>query len=450
MGLLVVLLSSLVAMGAALIAQADDISVSPQDDLQAQINGAQAGDRLILEAGLYRGNFVLTQSVELVGKNAAIIDAGNNGHALKVEARDTVINGLRIQNWGTNLTNLDAGIFVTPQADNTRITNNYFQGGGSGIWVDTSPNIKIIANKIEGDLSLRSSDRGNGIHLFNVSGALVQDNEVWHSRDGIYIDTSNGNELIGNYLHDLRYGVHYMYSYRNLIKNNITENTRTGYALMQSKYLRVIGNQSKNDANYGILMNYITYSTLENNRVEGVKNTRHPHMKKQSSGRSSLEGKALFIYNSLFNKFYNNLFADSDMGIHLTAGSENNALTGNAFIGNKQQVKYVATRMQDWSHEGTGNYWSDYLGWDMDGDGIGDVHYEPNDSVDQLLWKYPSAKLLLNSPAVETLRWVQRQFPVLAAQGVIDSRPLMRIPEQLAEPPQSHQTAAIAEPLHEQ
>ena len=78
MGLLVVLLNGLLAMGAALIAQADDISVSPQDDLQAQIDGAQAGDRLILEAGLYQGNFVLTQSVELVGKSAAIIDAGNN------------------------------------------------------------------------------------------------------------------------------------------------------------------------------------------------------------------------------------------------------------------------------------------------------------------------------------------------------------------------------------
>jgi len=442
MGLLFAFISCLLTLSISLSAQAATISVSPQDDLQAVLDNTQPGDQVILSKGIYLGNFTLSQAIELTGKAGAIIDAQNTGHALLVKVADVYIHDLRIQNWGTNLTNLDAGIFVLPKATNTRIENNYFQGGGSGIWVDASADIKIINNKIEGDLSLRSSDRGNGIHLFNVKGALAQGNEVWHTRDGIYIDTSNGNQLIGNDLHDLRYGVHYMYSYHNLIKDNFTHNTRTGYAFMQSKFLHVTGNRSKNDANYGILMNYITNSIIENNRVEGIQNSRNPHMQ-QSSGKSTLEGKALFIYNSLFNKIINNLFADSDMGIHLTAGSEDNILSGNAFIGNKQQVKYVATRTQNWSHEGTGNYWSDYLGWDMDGDGIGDVQYEPNDGVDQLLWKYPSAKLLLNSPAVETLRWVQRQFPVLTAQGVIDSHPLMVAPDFLMHSTGSLETTEI-------
>lgn len=428
MGLLFAFISCLLTLSLNFSAQAATFSVSPQDDLQTILDSTRSGDQVILSEGIHLGNFTLSQAIELTGKTGAIIDAQNTGHALLIKATGVHIHDLRIQNWGTNLTYLDAGIFVSPKASNARIENNYFQGGGSGIWVDTSSGIKIINNKIEGDLSLRSSDRGNGIHLFNVKGALAQNNEVWHTRDGIYIDTSNGNQLIGNYLHDLRYGVHYMYSYHNLIKDNFTQNTRTGYAFMQSKFLQVIGNRSKNDANYGILMNYITNSTIENNRIEGVQNAQHPHMQKNTT-RSNPEGKALFIYNSLFNNIRKNLFADSDMGIHLTAGSEDNTLSGNAFIGNKQQVKYVASRTQDWSHEGEGNYWSDYLGWDMDGDGIGDVQYEPNDGVDQLLWKYPSAKLLLNSPAVETLRWVQRQFPVLTAQGVIDSHPLMVAPD---------------------
>ena len=112
------------------------------------------------------------------------------------------------------------------------------------------------------------------------------------------------------------------------------------------------------------------------------------------------------MYNSLFNTISNNLFLESDLGIHLTAGSEDNQFSGNAFVNNKEQVKYVANRKQDWSYAGRGNYWSDYLGWDMDGDGIGDTEYEPNDGIDKLLWKFPAAKLLLNSPAVEMLRWV--------------------------------------------
>lgn len=411
-------------------AQAETIHVSPTENLQAVLDNSQAGDQIVLSKGIYQGNFVLPQSIELTGEKGAVLDGQNKGHALQISQPLTYVHHLRIQNWGDDLTDMNAGIFVAKSAATSRIEHNYLHGGGFGIWVDATPDVQIISNKVEGDLNLRSSDRGNGIHLFNVKGLLAQDNEVWHTRDGIYIDTSNGNKLIGNYLHDLRYGVHYMYSYHNLVQDNFTYQTRTGYALMQSKFLTVIGNRSKNDANYGILMNYITNSTIQNNRVEGIQNTRNPHMQ-QSSSQVGLEGKALFIYNSLFNKIRDNVFAESDMGIHLTAGSEDNVISGNAFISNKEQVKYVATRKQDWSAEGVGNFWSDYLGWDMDGDGIGDVEYEPNDSVDRLLWKFPSAKLLLNSPAVETLRWVQRQFPVLKSPGVVDSHPLMAVPDLL-------------------
>lgn len=421
---------SALSISVMISAQAETIHVSPTENLQAVLDSSQAGDQIVLSKGVYQGNFVLPQSIELTGEKGAVLDGQNKGHALQINQPLTYVHHLRIQNWGDDLTDMNAGIFVAKSAATSRIEHNYLHGGGFGIWVDATPDVQIISNKVEGDLNLRSSDRGNGIHLFNVKGLLAQDNEVWHTRDGIYIDTSNGNKLIGNYLHDLRYGVHYMYSYHNLVQDNFTYQTRTGYALMQSKFLTVIGNRSKNDANYGILMNYITNSTIRNNRVEGIQNTRNPHMQ-QSRSQAGLEGKALFIYNSLFNKIRDNLFAESDMGIHLTAGSEDNVISGNAFISNKEQVKYVATRKQDWSAEGVGNFWSDYLGWDMDGDGIGDVEYEPNDSVDRLLWKFPSAKLLLNSPAVETLRWVQRQFPVLKSPGVVDSHPLMAVPDLL-------------------
>jgi len=407
--------------------------ITPQDDLQLVLDCSESGDILILGKGEYRGNFILRQSVELTGEEGAVIDAGGMGHALQIKAESSYVHNLRIINWGENLTNQDSGILLATSATGSRIENNSLYGGGFGIWVDATQAAKISNNKIQGKLALRASDRGNGIHLFNVSQALIKGNEVWEARDGIYIDTSNNNKLIGNYLHDLRYGVHYMYSYNNLLKSNLTENTRTGYALMQSKYLTVINNSSVNDVNYGILMNYITNSTLKNNEVRGIQNRYNPHMEKtdtRAARKAGLEGKALFIYNSLFNEITDNRFADSDIGIHLTAASEDNTLKRNAFVNNKTQVKYVSSRKQDWP----GNYWSDYLGWDMNGDGIGDIQYEPNDSIDRLLWKFPSAKLLLNSPAIETLRWVQRQFPVLKGPGVIDSQPLMAAdPKKLTE-----------------
>ncbi|HBM10699.1 MAG TPA: copper-binding protein, partial [Pseudomonas sp.] len=177
------------------------------------------------------------------------------------------------------------------------------------------------------DTSIRSQDRGNGIHLYAVSGARIIDNQVRNTRDGIYIDTSNGNHIEGNVLEDLRYGVHYMFANDNSVIGNVTRRTRTGYALMQSRKLEVIGNRSEGDENYGILMNYITYSTIRDNVVSDVRSG--------STGDSMIsgaEGKALFIYNSLFNTIAGNRFEKSALGIHLTAGSEDNRISGNAFI----------------------------------------------------------------------------------------------------------------------
>jgi nitrous oxidase accessory protein len=378
----------------------------------------------VLAAGVHRGNFIIDYPGTIECDPNAVIDAGGKGHALHIKAAGVTLRGCRIRNWGSNLTTLDSGIFVKREAHGVYLQGNHLAGPGIGIWLDATPDAVVIANRIEGDPGLRSQDRGNGIHLFNVSGALVADNEVWNTRDGIYIETANRNELRGNFLHDLRYGIHYMYSQHNTLTGNRTTRTRTGYALMQSHHLEVIGNQSEDDENYGILLNYITYSTLEGNRVSGVR---------QGSGAdggmiAGADGKALFVYNSVFNTIRHNHFASSNLGIHLTAGSENNQITDNTFDRNQQQVKYVATRRQEWSHEGRGNYWSDYLGWDRNNDRVGDIPYEPNDNVDRLLWTYPQARLLMHSPAIEVLRWVQQAFPVIRSPGVKDSAPLMQIP----------------------
>lgn len=386
--------------------------------------GAAAGDRLLIEPGHYRVNLRIDKPVEIEGAPGATLDGGGVGDVLRIEAPDVAVRGMRLQRSGDDLTKMNAVIFVESGAKRVQIENNEIHAEGFGIWLDGTADPRVIGNRIQGNAALRSQDRGNGIHLFNTTGALVEGNEVWETRDGIYIDTSNHNVLQRNHMHHLRYGIHYMYSYHNEVVDNRTSHTRTGYALMQSKFLTVTGNRSEQDQNYGVLMNYIVSSTIANNRIIGVR----PGTGYMGGGEvvPGAEGKAVFIYNSQFNAIHGNRFADSDIGIHLTAGSEDNKIYKNAFVRNRTQVKYVATRHQEWSYEKRGNYWSDYLGYDVNGDGVGELPYEPNDAIDRVLWKYPLAKMLMHSPAVETLHWVQRQFPVLRPPGVKDSFPLIR------------------------
>ncbi len=147
-------------------------------------------------------------------------------------------------------------------------------------------------------------------------------------------------------------------------------------------------------------------------------------------GNAVLRGgeKCVFIYNANKNQFRGNWFEGCRIGIHFTAGSERNAMSGNAFVNNQTQVMYVGTRFLDWSVDGRGNYWSDNPAFDLNGDGIADEAYRPNDVVDQIVWRYPAAKLLLNSPAMQVVRWAQSQFPGLHPGGVVDSAPLMKPP----------------------
>src|SRR5262249_24290982 len=106
-------------------------------------------------------------------------------------------------------------------------------------------------------------------------------------------------------------------------------------------------------------------------------------------------------------------------------GSENDKVYGNQFIGGEKQVKYTGTKTYEWSENGHGNYWSDNPAFDLNGDGIADTAYRPNTLVDWVLWKYPLAKLLVSSPAMQPLRSVQEQFPTLYSGGAADSFPLM-------------------------
>jgi nitrous oxidase accessory protein len=394
------------------------LAVQPITDLPLQVDAEQ---RWHLPAGEYRGSFSVDQPMHIVCAPGAVFQALGQGNGVIVSAPDVSIEGCTFLDWGHDLTAMNSALFLQPKARGAVIRGNRMQGQGFGIWVDSTRDVSLIDNRIQGDPQMRSQDRGNGIHLYAVRGARVIGNHVRDARDGIYIDTSNGNLLQGNTLEDLRYGVHYMFANDNQVLDNITRRTRTGYALMQSRKLTVTGNRSEQDQNYGILMNYITYSTLRDNFVTDVRDG--------STGDTMIagaEGKALFIYNSLFNSIEHNHFERSAVGIHLTAGSEDNRIADNAFVGNQRQVKYVATRLQEWSLDGRGNYWSDYLGWDRNNDGLGDIAYEPNDNVDRLLWLYPQVRLLMNSPGIELLRWVQRAFPVMKSPGVMDSHPLMK------------------------
>ena len=407
---------------------AKETFVTPTDDLQKILDASQDGDMITLASGQYFGNFSIKQQITLRGSNeggekASIINAQGVGHALVLHNSHITIDNLKITNWGDDLTEQNSGIYSNEKIANERavglsIKNNTLSGDGFGIWLNHVTKAQVSNNIVKGNLSLRSADRGNGIQIANVTHSHVYSNEVHEIRDGIYVISSQNNLIENNVMHDLRYGIHYMYSYDNTVKDNTAYNTRAGYALMSSRRLTISGNKTTDSEDYGFLLNFITQSTFSHNHIKNV-------WTKPENKVLGRDGKGLFVYNSGYNTLENNIVDTAEIGIHLTAGSENIKIYGNSFINNPTQVKYVSNKKQEWSQGGKGNYWSNYLGWDMDNDGIGDAIFEPNDGIDKLVWQYPEMKMIMDSPAILILRWVQKQFPVLKPPGVKDSYPLM-------------------------
>ncbi|WP_420135618.1 nitrous oxide reductase family maturation protein NosD [Rhodopseudomonas sp.] len=434
--------AALLAVSACDVAYAAQIDVVPSSDLQAVLNGASDGDTVTLAPGSYDGPIRIERKLALIGHPGAIVIGHGEGSVITVAAPDVTVRGLVVRGSGRDPQAMDSGVFLTQQAERALVEGNTIEGNLYGVNVYGARGSRVARNTIEGLRGIRLNEAGNGVRVWNAPDVVVDGNTIRYGRDGIFSMASTKDRFINNRFEKVRFAVHYMYTDDSEISGNYSTGNHGGYAIMYSKRLIIRRNVSDRDRDFGLLFNYANYATIEGNLVsggpladisadfDGVDDEKSMLPKTEAATARAATGpeKCVFIYNSNKGSFRDNWFEHCGIGVHFTAGSEGNDISGNAFIANRNQVKYVGTRNLDWSKSGRGNYWSDNPAFDLDGDGIADTAYRPNDLVDRVLWTAPSAKVLINSPAVQVLRWAQNQFPALYPGGVIDSRPLIAPP----------------------
>lgn len=442
-----IMVAAFLAAISTAVAAAERI-VTPADDLNAILQAVSPGDRIVLRPGRHAGPMKIARSVILEGEPGAAIIGNGKGSVVTIDASGVTLRGLEISGSGRNLEAMDSGVFATENATGALIELNRVTGNLYGIYIHGAADSVTRKNTIIGLKEGHMSELGNGVAVWNAPGAKIIDNDVSFGRDGIFTIASKRNVFSGNNFHDVRFAVHYMYTNNSEISGNTSTGNAVGYALMFSNKLKIIGNVSNGDRDHGLVLNFANGSQIEGNTVIGrmqpqsrwtmAGNRDSAHSVPSDDSPLSLDAdlsgerlgpeKCVFIYNANKNRLKGNRFDGCSIGIHFTAGSEGNSISGNAFINNRNQVKYVGTRYLDWSVDGRGNYWSDNPAFDLDGDGIGDNAYRPNDVMDKVMWTAPQAKVLATSPAVQVIRWAQAQFPALLPGGVVDSHPLMAPP----------------------
>lgn len=395
-------------LATALAADAATLRVRPGDDLQAVLNAARPGDVVEVERARHVGNFVIDKPIVLRGIDRPTLSGGLSGDTLRIRSPDVVVEGLIVAESGDSLLRQNAGIYVDPGAHRVVVRDNELTYNLFGLWIEKADDVRVERNVITGKRDYASPQRGNGIQLYNTRGARIVDNRVSFVRDALYVDVTHHAEFRGNRLHHSRYGTHYMNSYYNLWENNDSWANRGGLALMEVRDQVVRNNRTWGNSDHGIMLRTLQDSVIENNVVAG-------------------NARGFFIYDVEYATLRGNLIVDNHVGVHLAALSTRNVVQGNDFVANREQVRYLGTRDERWGGApGEGNFFSNYLGWDRDGDGVGDLPYEANDLVDRLLWRHPLVRMLLASPAVQALRVVAQQFPVLRAPSVVDPHPAMQ------------------------
>ena len=375
--------------------------------LIATVAAAQSGDRVEVPDGVWKGPVVIDKAITLVG-TGGVVDGQGDGITVMISAAGAIVADLKIRNSGSTLSGLppDACVHVTKTATGATVRGCKLERCAFGIWVHQTDKARIEQNVVIGMETGHRSYRGNGIHLFDASHLVVSGNRVSGGRDGIYVSATEDSVIADNVLERTRYGIHYMFSYRNTVRGNRATGCGSGYAIMSSHHLKVTHNVATENEHHGLLFRDVQYSRIAHNVM-----TRN--------------GEGLFFYSSTENVIVDNDVLHNGVGAKIWAGSVRNVVSRNRFVGNRRQVFYVSTVDLVWAETGVGNRWGDYLGWDADGDGIGDRPYRVDGFTATLVYRFPAAVLLLRSPTLELLSHLERRLPMLRTATVIDRHPLV-------------------------
>lgn len=306
--------------------------------------------------------------------------------------------------------NLDEPIVVT--ADNLMIDGDGYTlqgpgtGRGTGIYLDGRSNVTIRNLTVIGwefDILLSNSSnntisantikyydtkvRWGGLWLRSSSNNNISGNTITRNYLGLVLEAASNNNIFGNTITANSFGLSVLQSssHNNIFGNTITMQDFGIFLKSSSNNNSIFGNTITNtrwsiyleiSSNY----NRIYGNTITNNIEVGL----WTGLWLQSSSHNSISGNIItnkgtgiqLWDSSNHNRIYGNtITANNETGLWLYEGSSNNVIYHNNIIDNGMQVNDTNPAANDWHHPELleGNYWSDYPGEDLDGDGIGDT-----------------------------------------------------------------------------
>mgnify|MGYP003572639473 FL=1 len=384
------------------------------DNLATAIIRASDGDIINVSGGTYYGSLEIDKPLTINGIDWPVIDGQGSGTVLKLSAPGAIVRGLVIRNSGSSLDQENAGIAV--EAADITIENNRLEETLFGIYLRDA-NGSIVRNNHVTSKELDVPRRGDPIRVWYSTDVLIEDNVVERGRD-VVLWYSERLTVRGNEVTDGRYGLHFMYCDDALIEQNLLLNNSVGTFLMYSRRMTMqhntIGN-NRGPSGYGVGLKDMDDAVVKENLFLNNRIGAH------------VDGSPREVDST--GRFEGNVFAYNDIGVNMLPAVRHNEFLGNSFVDNEEQVAVAGggqLRENDWTVGDQGNYWSDYAGYDVNGDGQGEIEYKSERLFENLMSREPNLRLFLYSPAINAIDLSAKAFPIVKPQPKLtDTKPLM-------------------------
>ncbi len=382
--------------------------------IEAALAAANAGDVIEVHGGIYPTPLIVEKSVSLIGIDSPVIDGQGKGSLVVINAPQVVLSGFTLRHSGQSLAHEDTAIVI--QAAHVKVSNNLLEDVMFGIYFANASNGLAENNIIHGK-PLDESMRGDGIRVWYSNDVQLIGNDVINGRDTL-IWYSNNITIRNNHIHSDRYGLHFMYNNNAVVEDNVIENNAVGAYMMYSAGLIMTGNRYSNNrgaSGYAIALKDMDHARIENNQFIG-------------------NVVAVYLDNSPslfddYNIFSHNFIAYNNIGLMGLPSVQRNIFQDNTFLENYQQVSVQGRGNllgNLWNKDGIGNYWSNYVGYDRDGDGVGDMPFRAEKLFESLADNEPTLRLFSFSPASQVIDFAASAFPSLRPDPkVIDEAPKM-------------------------
>lgn len=389
--------------------QATTLTIGPGrtgEDLKELLESAKTGDTVIVDGGHFLIDpITISKPLTLLGKDGATLESKDGDELLVVTADSVQIRGLKFTGVTTSYLKERSAIRMVRVRD-FKILHNEIVDCFFGIYIEHARHGIVADNVIRGQSTTEAAS-GNAIHAWYCHHLQILNNEVQGHRDGIYFEFVDESLVQGNRSFDqMRYGLHFMFSNDDIYRDNTFYDNGAGVAVMFSRKIEMTNNVFSHNwgsSSYGLLLKEINDAQVTANQFD------------QNTIGIFVEGSNRITYSE-------NSFRRNGWAIKFSGGCSANKIIRNNFLHNSLDL-VVNSRLSD--NEISNNYWSEYAGYDLDKNAIGDIPHYPVKLFSYILDQSPEAIVLLRSFFVDIINFSEKISPVFTPKEVFDPTPLM-------------------------